>query len=206
MYTVYMHEHRENGKKYIGITSQDVYKRWGNGKNYRPTSYFRNAVEKYGWDMFRHEILYTDLTYEEACRLEGELIAKYRTNEREFGYNNSVGGEVGSLGNHHKLSEETKRKMSIAKKGVPRPNGKWKQGRKQSDIVIQKLQVCNEKRKKVIVCLETGEEFNSLREASEATGISKTCLSLNCNGSPRQTYAGMLPDGTKLHWQYKSTE
>lgn len=206
MYTVYMHEHRENGKRYIGITSQDVYKRWGNGKNYKTDSHFRNAIEKYGWDMFRHEILYVDLTYEEACLIEKELIEKYQTNNRMYGYNNSVGGEASALGNHHKLSEETKLKMSVAKKGVPRPNGKWKQGRKPSDGVIQNLRECNENRKKVIVCIETGEEYSSLREASEATGISKTCLSLNCNGNQRQSYAGKLPDGTKLHWRYKSTE
>ena len=59
-YTVYMHEHRENNKRYIGITCQNPQKRWGNGKNYKPSSYFRNAIDKYGWDMFRHEILYTN--------------------------------------------------------------------------------------------------------------------------------------------------
>lgn len=202
MYTVYMHEHRENGKKYIGITSQDVNKRWGNGKHYKRSSYFRNAIEKYGWDMFRHDILYTNLTFEEACCLEKELIAKYKSNDRRYGYNNSTGGEKSSLGNHHKLSEETKKKMSVAKRGVPRP----KHCRRPSEEAIQKLQACNEKRKKVVVCLETGEEYNSLREASEATGIHKACISANCLGSHRQTYAGKLPDGTKLHWRYKNME
>lgn len=198
MYTVYMHEHRVNGKKYIGITSQDVYKRWSNGKNYKHTSYFRNAIEKDGWDMFRHEVLYTDLTYEEACKIEAELIEKYKTNNRLYGYNNSNGGEKGALGSHHKLSDETKMKMSKSKTGK-----KWSAERRASSRTLQTLKEFNEKNKKKIVCLETGEEYNSLREASDATGISKACLSLNCNGHPQQSYAGKLPDGTKLHWRYK---
>lgn len=203
MYTVYMHEHRENGKKYIGITSQDAYKRWGNGKNYKRSSHFRSAVDKYGWDMFRHEILYTDLSYEDACRIESELIEKYRTNDREYGYNNSNGGEKGALGNHHNLSEETKAKMSKAKKGIPRPTGKWPNGRKVPEKTAKKLQEANEKRKRAVLCIETGEEYGSLREASRATGINVSNLSLVCNGDPRYTHAGKLPDGTKLHWRYK---
>ena len=202
MYTVYMHEHRENGKKYIGITSQEVYERWGNGKCYKTTSHFRNAIDKYGWDMFRHEILYTDLTYEEACQKEVELIAKYQTTDRRYGYNNSVGGEKGALGNHHKLSEETKKKMSKAKSGVPRP----KHNRKPPEKAMQMLKDINEKRQKVVVCIETGDEYSSLREASRVTGINVSNLSLVCNGSPKYSYAGKLPDGTKLHWRYKETE
>lgn len=199
MYTVYMHEHRENGKKYIGITCQNVYERWGNGKCYKQASYFRNAIDKYGWDMFRHEILYTDLAYEEACRLEMELIAKYRTNEREFGYNNSIGGEKGALGNHHTLSDETKRKMSKAKRDVPRP----KHNRRPTEASIQMLQDCNNKRKKAVVCVETGKEYNSIREASRETGVNISNLTRMCRGDPRVSYAGKLTDGTKLHWHYK---
>lgn len=199
MYTVYMHEHRENGKKYIGITCQNVYERWGNGKCYKKTSYFRNAIDKYGWDMFRHEILYTDLTYEDACRLEVELIAKYRTSEREFGYNNSIGGEKGALGNHHTLSEETRQNMSKAKRGVPRP----KHNRRPPETTIQMLQGCNEKRKKAVVCVETGKEYSSLREASRDTGVNISNLTRMCQGDTRVGYAGKLPDGTKLHWHYK---
>jgi hypothetical protein len=204
MYTVYMHEHRENGKKYIGITSQNVYERWGNGKCYKRTSYFRSAIDKYGWDMFRHEILYTDLTYEEACQIEKELIAKYRTNDRNYGYNNSCGGEKGALGNHHTLSEETKKKMSQAKRDVPRP--KWQEGRKASEKSVQKLREVNERRKRTVVCIETGVEYSSLREASRLTGINISNLSFVCNGNPKYTHAGKLPDGTKLHWRYKDAE
>ena len=178
MYYVYMHEHRENGKKYIGITCQDPYKRWGNGKNYKKTSYFRNAVDKYGWDMFKHEILYTNLSKEEACIKEQELIKKYKTNDNKYGYNNSVGGEIGSKGCHWKKKNKKLKATKKTDKGKPR----------------------------VIVCVETKIEYPSLREASRLTGISKTCISLNANKKSRQSYAGTLADGTKLHWQYKDTQ
>lgn len=109
-YTVYMHEHRESGKKYIGITGMKPEYRWNNGKGYS-SGYFRNAIDKHGWDAFRHEILYTHLTKEEACKLECELIAKYKTNDPAFGYNCSIGGEMSALGCHWSLKEVTKNKM-----------------------------------------------------------------------------------------------
>lgn len=109
-YVVYMHEHRENGRKYIGITGMKPEHRWNNGKGYT-SGYFRNAIDKHGWDAFRHDILFTDLTKEEACKLEQELIAKYKSNDPEYGYNNSIGGEITVLGCHWVLGEETKQKM-----------------------------------------------------------------------------------------------
>jgi predicted GIY-YIG superfamily endonuclease len=109
-YVVYMHEHRENGKKYIGITGMKPEHRWNNGKGYT-SGYFRNAIDKYGWDAFRHEILYTDLTKDEACEMERKLIAKYMSNDPAYGYNCSTGGEASAEGCHWVLGEETKRKM-----------------------------------------------------------------------------------------------
>ena len=110
MFTVYMHVHTESGKKYIGITKNKPEYRWNCGKGY-PSGYFHNAIEKYGWDAFRHEILYDGLTKDEACKLEQELIAKHQTNNAKFGYNSSVGGELSALGCHWSHSEEAKRKM-----------------------------------------------------------------------------------------------
>lgn len=112
---VYMHEHRESGKKYIGITSQKPTNRWQNGEGYQRCPLFYAAIQKYGWDAFRHEILYTGLTQSEAERLEVELIAKYETVDRAKGYNLATGGEV-NCGFHR--SEDFKRKVSEARTGV----------------------------------------------------------------------------------------
>lgn len=90
-YTVYMHENRMNKKKYIGITSRKPEIRWNNGYGYSQQTKFYNSIIKYGWDAFNHYILFTNLSKEEACQKEIELIKKY--NSIEFGYNTSSGGE-----------------------------------------------------------------------------------------------------------------
>ena len=94
MYTVYQHKNKINNKVYIGITSRDPQTRWGSqGCNYKSSPYFYNAIQKYGWDNFEHNILYTNLTKEQACKLEQTLIQKYNAMNREFGYNSTSGNK-----------------------------------------------------------------------------------------------------------------
>lgn len=66
-----------------------------NGKGYLNNKHFTNAINKYGWDNFKHEIIQDNLTEEEAQILERELIEKYNTFDSEFGYNRTSGGEIG---------------------------------------------------------------------------------------------------------------
>ena len=63
IYTVYRHTNKMNGKRYIGITKQKPERRWQNGYGYVGT-YFGNAISKYGWDAFEHEILFEGFTKE----------------------------------------------------------------------------------------------------------------------------------------------
>lgn len=97
-YTVYMHIF-PNNKKYIGITRQDVKKRFGGGYHYN-TQVVGKAIKKYGWKNIEHKILYTNLTKEEAEQYEQKLIKKYKTIQKEYGYNISVGGNVGKRNNY----------------------------------------------------------------------------------------------------------
>lgn len=114
-YKVYKHT-TPNGKVYIGITCQSADRRWENGKGYKKNTHFYSAIEKYGWENITHEILFQNLTKEEAASKEIELIAKYKSDDREFGYNKSKGGEKSAEG--VKRSAETRKKMSEAKKGT----------------------------------------------------------------------------------------
>lgn len=114
-YIVYRHT-SPNGKMYIGITSRTLEARSGhNGYGYRKNEHFYRAIQKYGWENFLHEIIFSNLSKSEAEAKEIELIALYDTRDAQKGYNNSSGGESGSKG--AKFSDETRKKMSIAHKG-----------------------------------------------------------------------------------------
>lgn len=119
-YCVYKHT-CPNGKVYIGITNCDPLLRWRNsGAGYSRQIFFR-AIQKYGWDNIQHEIICEGLSKEEAEAKEIELITLYQSNNRNFGYNISGGGEgfLGvtpwNKGGH--ISEETKEKIRRANIG-----------------------------------------------------------------------------------------
>ena len=83
-YTVYEHLF-PNGKRYIGITKLPPKERWEkNGNGYKTQSVFR-AITKYGWDNIEHNIISTNLSYEDACNMEVELIKKYKTMNKKYG-------------------------------------------------------------------------------------------------------------------------
>ena len=106
-YVVYKHC-SPSGKVYVGITSQLPDARWKRGKGYENNPYFSKAIKKYGWDSFTHEILYSNLTEDEACEIEKRLIRELKTFDREFGYNIAMGGSATSP------TEETREKISAS--------------------------------------------------------------------------------------------
>ena len=129
LFVVYCHQNKLNGKRYIGITCQDLNKRFRNGKGYKSSPYFYSAIQKYGWENFTHEVLYGDLTIDEAKKNEIELIELYQTRNQKYGYNITPSGE-GYVGEdnpwydkHH--SEKAKKMMSEARKGIPKTE-EWK--------------------------------------------------------------------------------
>lgn len=93
MFIVYKHTNKINGKVYIGITCQKLNDRWRKGKGYNKGTYIYNAIQKYGWNNFEHEVLLDGLTEKEARKKETELISFYKSNDERFGYNLTEGGE-----------------------------------------------------------------------------------------------------------------
>lgn len=92
-WTVYYHQNKVNGKIYVGITSQKPERRWQNGHGY-DTQMFGNAVKKYGWDKgFYHAIFASDLTENEAKKMETTLIKLFKTYDKDYGYNLTSGGD-----------------------------------------------------------------------------------------------------------------
>lgn len=91
-WTVYVHTSPSN-KRYVGITSQKNPKnRWNYGHGYR-TQPFYNAIKKYGWENFKHEIVASNLTKDEANAFEMTLIRELDTLiQNGKGYNTTEGG------------------------------------------------------------------------------------------------------------------
>lgn len=110
VWVVYKHTSPSN-KVYIGITSKIPTDRWASGFGYEHQVYFFRAIVKYGWINFKHEILFKGLTKTEAEAKEVELIAQYKSADLNYGYNIDLGGD------NHKLSLETRKKISDIKKG-----------------------------------------------------------------------------------------
>lgn len=92
IWTVYRHI-SPSRKVYIGITSRNPAYRWNNGNGYLNArkSIFKSSILKYGWDNFKHEILFTNLVEEKAKSLEIELIRHYKS--LGISLNNTDGGE-----------------------------------------------------------------------------------------------------------------
>ena len=215
-YTVYIHTNIINQKKYVGLAKQKPERRWGtNGHGYfkkKKGKYVQpamvNAILKYGWDSFTHEIIQTGLTKKEAGNLEKQLIEKYQSNKPKYGYNIKDGGfdtfqtvsnhkKIGEARKGYKHSEETKKK--IAQSNL---------GKKQSDESKEKLSASHshikEPPKEKIIgpnkynnipCRnkDTGECYKSLSEAasnvrSHSTNIRK------CIEGKRQRAGG-------YHWE-----
>ena len=91
-YIVYEHIF-PNGMVYVGLTSNDPEKRWGkNGCRYKNKKFY-DDIKNYVWENIEHKIIKSNLTVDEAIRIEKELILKYK--ENGVSYNISNGGELG---------------------------------------------------------------------------------------------------------------
>ena len=109
-----------NDKVYIGVTSKKPDYRWGkNGSGYKKQPHFWRAIQKYGWENIKHEILFENLTKEEACEKEIELIDLYNSTDVNYGYNKSTGGEATALG--YKYTEEQRLNVSRRVSGENNP-------------------------------------------------------------------------------------
>lgn len=208
-----------NGKVYIGITSQKLNRRWRDGKGYNNHVYFGRAIKKYGWENFKHEVLFEGLSKEEAAQKEIELIKSYKSNNENYGYNLSSGGESGSKG--YKYTKEQREHLSELRKG----ENNYMYGKHHTKETIEKIRISKrkenlseetlhkmsvaklgkkrskssiEKQKKTIgkkvICIENQMTFSSVKEASKTFKIDSSSIAKVCRGV-RKTSGG-------YHWAY----
>ena len=205
MYTVYQHKNKINGKVYIGITSQKPEQRWRNGEGYKSSPHFYSAIQKYGWNNFEHNILFVELTKEQACLKEQELIKEFNSMNKEYGYNSTSGGDIfvmneetkqkisqALMGNQnnlgHSCSEEKKKKISESQKGrefTEEHKQKLSEAAKNRHVPCseEKKQTLKEKsHKKPVYCEELNKVFESVQECGRQLGIPATNITKLCNG------------------------
>ena len=92
---IYKHTNLINGKVYIGQTRKTTKERWRNGKAYisNPNTRFAQAILKYGWASFQHEILETDIDNQiMANERERFWINQNDSYNFDKGYNMTLGG------------------------------------------------------------------------------------------------------------------
>ena len=181
-YTVYCHTNKHNGKRYVGVTSQNPYDRWQNGKHYKRHKRFWYDIELYGWEEFTHEIIYTGLTEKEAVVEEKRLIKKWNLTNPKYGYNVYCGGQI------VKVSEQTREKLSVLNSGENNHFYGCHHSEKTKRIIRER------KAKKSVECIETGEIYKSTREAERITNIGHSEIIKCCKG--KQKTAG------GFHWNY----
>lgn len=172
-YKIYIHTF-PNHKVYIGITGcENVNTRWKNGNGYIRQPYMYSAIQKYGWGNIKHEIIFENLSIIEAGQKEIELIKKYKSNNKMFGYNISVGGEIGSYG--YVWSEEQKENLRNTK-----------------NLWMYNINS--------VICLETLKAYASANEATYITGFEYI---ESCCKSKKDFAIKKLKTKTKItHWMY----
>ena len=199
-FSVYKHTNLTNGKTYIGITSQKPERRWQHGNHYKNNIHFYSAIQKYSWEGFSHEILFSNLSLHEALLLEESLILENNSYNPAFGYNNTLGGE------HNFPTKETIKKLSESHKSQIPPNTK---GMHHSNATKTKISKGVSKyyethhklpvlERAVISIDEYGNirEYKSAKEAAETLGIYNGSHIIECCRGKRKS-------ACKLKWQYK---
>jgi hypothetical protein len=157
------------GKLYIGQTRNSIATRWKCHKHYRKdmkSMYIVKAIRKHGSENFKIEEIERCNSIDELNSRETHWIRHLKTLAPN-GYNLNEGG------NNAKRTEETKNKISLSKMGKPSP----KKGIPVTKEQLEKNRIshCVE-----IYCVETGEIFESSKQAAEILGFSHSGVNGVC--------------------------
>lgn len=215
-YIVYAHIF-PNNKKYIGITKNNYLERWGrNGAGYKG-QYVLDGILEFGWNNIKHLIVYRNLTEEEAKQKETELIAKYKTDNPDYGYNVSLGGGNQIISKHHAKTrrivcintqeifisgKEAGLAHNIPKSSIHKccngtsdtAGGKvWQY---YDEWLLKPKQIVSKRNgnSKKVKCIETGEVFDSVTDAARAMDCARETIRDVCKGK------GKTAKG--YHWSF----
>jgi group I intron endonuclease len=199
IFSIYKITCAENGKAYIGFTSQPVYQRWANhvndSKKPNHNRAFISAIRQYGKSAFQVETLYQSKDFDHTLNvMEEYFIRLHNTHINDgSGYNMNYGGS-GHFNVKHSspMASEHREKIRQAHLGKhlsPEHKAKisWK-GRKHSLQTITKM-------KQVI----RTEEFKKARRAFRPTP--EQIVNRIANRTSR-TWILQKPDGTLINTQH----
>ena len=131
---IYIVEHIDTGKKYIGFTSSEANytKRMSNYRRASENRHIHHAIRKYGWNAFMMYQIYGSKDVEHAKEMEKFFISYYDTFHN--GYNTTLGGEgVSGI----KFSDQERKNRKARMTGSRNPF----YGRKHSEETKQILKI-----------------------------------------------------------------
>lgn len=228
---IYKITNLKNNKVYIGQTTTTFNRRYDQGgvgiervynfHNYRKIKGFSynerllNSIIKYGFDNFEiKEIIDIAFSQKELDLKEKYYIKHYKSNDKRFGFNIMEGG----LGSKHaeetklkikeskiNISDETRKKMSLAKLGKPGLKGEkngmygktpWNKNKKFKQVEGGKNGRANK-----VICLNDLEVFECAKDAAKKYNLkAHTMIGVCCRG--KQKSCGKKSDGEKLLWAF----
>ena len=215
MACIYILENKINGKCYVGQTTKKF--KYRLRKHFSGKQYIDNALRKNGINGFKKYVYYIPenlLDY-----FEVEMIKKLNTiapngynlesggnknkhhcketkrkmSEAKKGKDNPMYGKKGEnhpmYGKHH--TEETRKKLSKIHKGKILSE---ETKRKMSEARKGKYKGANHPQARKIICIETGEIFNTITQAAEKYKLHATSITQCCKGK--------LKTSGKKTWRY----
>lgn len=187
---IYCIENTINNKKYFG-QSVNIHKRLQKHKcllksNQHNNEHLQNAYNTYGEESFKFYII-EECDFESLDDLERYYISRYKTYDREYGYNIELGGKrnnpmsdetkeklrKANIGK--KMSEETKQKISKSNTGMKMPDSQrsalreYHTGLHHSEETKRKIGIASRKENRSPETLRKMSESSKRENLSEET-------------------------------------
>lgn len=217
MGVIYKIQKKSDGKIYVGKTARTLEIRM-NEHRWSTELYIDRAIRKYGMDAFEVSVIEECDDEEKLNEREIYWIAFYNC-KKPNGYNMTDGGDGGA---GHVVSEEAKNKISKFHKGRKKSEktckkisesktghslskkhrnkiGESGRGRIASSKTRAQMSASC-KNKRAVICLETGQIFESIAAAAKWVGISRNSIA--------DAIYGRTKSAGGYHWKFveKSSE